>query len=373
MAHDSLVLEIGGEEADDVYPDLLALEVELDEELAGMFRLTLAMRLLADGGWAYLDDDRFAPWTRLVVRAGLDDDRIELISGYITHVRPDFGAVLEQCRLEVWGMDESVLLDREDVLKDWPNTKDSDIAAQTFQAYGLVPQVTDTEVIHDEDVSTIIQRESDFQFLRRLAKRNGYECFVDGGTGWFRPPAVTDTPQPLLAVHFGDETNVNRMGIELNALAPADVAMYAVDRVTKEALDAKAEDGVQAVLGARTAAALAAGGVPPSRVVLSQTAGTSQREMAALCQSLHDRIEWFVRIEGEVSADRYGAVLKPRTTVTVKGVGATHSGVYYVTRVTHVFTPDGYTQRFSAKRNAIRPAGTEDFAGSAAGPLPGIG
>ena len=39
--------------------------------------------------------------------------------------------------------------------------------------------------------------------------------------------------------------------------------------------------------------------------------------------------------------------------MTIKGVGETYSGIYYVTHVTHVFTADGYTQRFSVKRNAL--------------------
>ena len=42
----------------------------------------------------------------------------------------------------------------------------------------------------------------------------------------------------------------------------------------------------------------------------------------------------------------------------IKGVGATYSGVYYVTHVTHTFTPNGYTQTFRAKRNALRPTGS---------------
>jgi hypothetical protein len=31
--------------------------------------------------------------------------------------------------------------------------------------------------------------------------------------------------------------------------------------------------------------------------------------------------------------------------------------------VTHRFTPDGYTQHFRVKRNALMPTGDEDFGG----------
>jgi hypothetical protein len=96
-------------------------------------------------------------------------------------------------------------------------------------------------------------------------------------------------------------------------------------------------------------------------VVIANTVTTGRPEMAALCQGLHDRAQWWVTGEGEVDSGQYGAVLKPRATVVVKGIGRVHSGTYYVTRVTHEFTPDGYRQLFAVKRNALEPTGTEVF------------
>ena len=45
-------------------PTCVRLEVELDDELAGMFRMTLALMLRADGTWTYLDDDGNPPGRR---------------------------------------------------------------------------------------------------------------------------------------------------------------------------------------------------------------------------------------------------------------------------------------------------------------------
>jgi hypothetical protein len=104
-------------------------------------------------------------------RAGLDDDTQELLKGYITHVKPKFGAGLHDNYLEIWGMDASVLMDRADVLKDWPGKKDSDIATEIFNSYGLTPTVEDTGLVHDNQVSTIIQRETDIQFLKTTVTR----------------------------------------------------------------------------------------------------------------------------------------------------------------------------------------------------------
>ena len=282
----------------------------------------------------------------MVITAGLADDSRQLLTGFITHLRPQFADRAGACRLDIWGLDATVLMDRGDKLKDWPNKKDSDIAAENFRAYGLTPQVSDTEVIHDEEVSTIIQRETDMQFLRRLALRNGFECFVDGDTGYFRPPGGGRHPQPVLAVQFGAETNVNRFSLEVNALAPADVAMSGVDHVTGDVLDTSAKS-----TGETGARRQPVGQLPrrrhgrPDVVHIGQTVTTGTPEMTALCQGLLDRGEWFVTGEGEVAANQYGSVLAPRGTVTIKGVGETHSGVYYVTHVTHTFSAAGYTQR----------------------------
>lgn len=373
MKHDNLRIEIDGAEVPELYDDLLCLEVELDDELTGMFRLTIALLLRADGSWTYLDDDRFTLWRRVVITAGLEDDRPRLLSGYITHLRPDIGLGIEQCVLEIWGMDTGVLLDRADQLRAWPNKRDSDIATEIFQAYGLTPQVTDTDVIHDEELSTIIQRETDLQMLKRLALRNGFECYVDGDAGYFGPPRLADAAQPVLAVQFGDDTTVSRFRLEVNALTPANVAMYQIDRISGDLLQARVDAATNPVLGATGPAALLGPGMSTAQMVVAQTVATGVPEMTALCQGLYDRGEWFATGTGEVMANLYGTVLKPRATVTVKGVGETYSGVYYVTHVTHRFTSDGYQQNFKVKRNALMPTGDEQFTADGSGLLGAIG
>ena len=369
MASESFSIEIDGEEASDLYQHLIGLEVELDDKLAGMFRIYLAILADGDGDWPFIDDERLRVWKPVTINADFDAASEELISGYITHVKPVFDPDPTSCSLELWGMDASVLMDRQEQLKDWPDQKDSDIAAAIFGLYGLTPEVDDTEVIHDAAVSTIIQRETDMQFLDRLALRNGFECYVEAGTGYFRAPRLDEEPQPVLAAHFGDNSTLSRFSAEVDALAPANVAMYQVDRMEKEVLDAVAESSDLEELGAETPPALLGAGMEPGRVFVGMNAATGVAEMSLLCQGLFDRAQWFVKAEGEVLGNRYGHVLKPRRTVTVKGVGETHSGVYYVSRVTHTFTSDGYRQRFRAVRNGLMPTGSEQFDDSAGGLL----
>src|SRR5262249_11810129 len=117
--------------------EVVCVEVELDTEMAGMFKLHLAIRQLSDGTWTYLDDERLRAWKHITVRAGFADGMEDLISGYITHVRAEFDQDPSQGTLEIWGMDETVRMDREEKVHAWPNEKDSSIAEQIFKQYGF--------------------------------------------------------------------------------------------------------------------------------------------------------------------------------------------------------------------------------------------
>ncbi len=358
------LIEIEGEEISDIYNDLIDCEVELDNGLAGMFRLRIAISLGTDGVWKYIDDERFTVWKQVTVRAGFGDVMEEVITGYITHLRPVFEEGPMLGILEIWGMDGGVLMDRREIIKDWPNKKDSDIASEIFNAYGFTPEIEDTVVVHDEAVSTIIQRETDMRFLSRLALRNGFECYIEGNTGYFRSPVIDEAPQPVLAVHFGEETNVNRFSIEVNALAPANVEMFQIDRMNKEVMESVADASEQPPLGSINSSGILPPGINPAHIYIAKNVVTGNPEMSILCRGLFHQADYFVTGEGEILGNHYRHILKPRRTVTIKGVGEPYNGVYYVTHVTHSFSPGSYIQNFKVKRNGIMPTGSEDFSSS---------
>ncbi|MEI7770100.1 MAG: contractile injection system protein, VgrG/Pvc8 family [Chloroflexales bacterium] len=351
MQHEQFTILIDKKPVDQsFYSDLLDLEVELDDDLAAQFRLRLAISSSDQaGGWSYLDDEDLSVWCQVTIRAGLSDGDEELISGYITHLRPTFDLNdLSRCTLEIQGMDGSVRLDREEKLKAWPNKTDSNIASEIFKNdHALATQIIETRLVHDDKVSTIIQRETDMQFLRRLAARNGFECYVEGTTGYFRPPQLGEPPQPAI-----NQASLSRFSVEVNALAPANLAMWQIDRADKTVLDVSVAAGQQQILGKRGAASLLRPNINPALAIVGQ-ATTGRPEMRALAQGLYHQAEWFVTGEGELNANIYGHVLKPRRTVTIEGVGDAYSGVYYVSHVTHSLSRDGYRQHFRVRRNAL--------------------
>jgi len=362
MENEHFKIEIDNSEADDIYEDLLGLEVEIDERYAAMVRLKLPLEQL-ERDWSYLDDERFRPWKKVAVKAGFDS--MELIfSGYITHVKPVFAPEVTKCLLEVWAMDERIRLDREEILKAWENKKDSDIAGEILGANGFKANVENTAIVHDVSVSTIIQRETDLRFLNRLAMRNGFEFYIEGETAFFREPVSGGKAQPVLAVHFGTETNLDHFEIEVNGLTFTGVGMSGVDRMGKKGMDGEGKKIWEKALGKSGPETFGAGVSPKPKAVVGMNPVSGQPEMDALCGSIFQRAQWFVTARGEIAGNRYGHVLKARETVTVKGIGETYSGDYYVSHVTHSFTPErGYIQSFKVKRNALVALGSEDFKG----------
>ncbi|NIM18179.1 MAG: hypothetical protein GTO45_32765, partial [Candidatus Aminicenantes bacterium] len=234
MKNEILVIEIDGQEYEDIYLDIVSVEAEEAEQLAGVFNIRLAIGQESDGTWDWIDDPRLKPWNKVSISAGFPNNVIEVITGYITQVRPYFDDELSQCYIDVRGMDASVLMNTVEKIKDWPNKKDSDIARQIFTGYGLTAEVKNTKIVHDEKISTIMQRETDICFLRRLARRNGFECFVRNTTGYFRPPQLQGKPLKTLAVQFGEESNLAYFSAQVNALQPTNVEMNQVDLLTRE-------------------------------------------------------------------------------------------------------------------------------------------
>lgn len=361
MENEHLAIEIQGEEADDLYPHLVSVEVEKEAGLTDTFAMQLTLSCDHQGTWELLGDERLRPWKLITLRAGFGSADDTLLNGYITHMAPIFDPDPAACVLEIRGMDASVLMDRDEALKAWPDKKDSDIAREIFESHGFDTDVEETEVVHGEAVSTIIQRETDLQFLRRLALRNGCDCYMDEGTGCFKKPNLNAAPQPVLAVHFGDETTVRSFSLSVNALGPGRVSMAQVDRLNKKVLSTTMKSNDAPSLGRLDASALAPSGIQAATLHLDRKVTTGQPEMDLFAQAIHRRAHWFVTGHGEIMGNHYGHVLKPRQTVPIKGIGETFSGLYAVTRVTHTFTDDGYTQRFTATRNALEPTGSESF------------
>jgi phage protein D len=357
-------VSVDGVPQDDLVDDLAEVDVEEAAGMAGVFGLQLALQPRRDGSWTYVDDSRFLPWRRLTVDAGYPGATETIIDGYVTHVEMTFPADGSPT-LAVSGMDASALLDLEAKQRAWPDKADHEIAQAVFAAHGLSAVVQDTVARRPAAVATVLQTETDIRFLRRLAARNGFECYVQEATGYFRSPDFTEPPQKPLSFGFDAEANLVELTVRVDATAPTGLEVRRIDPLAKQEEARTVDDTPRRRLGRDTLAALRAD-LPPGRALVRDQVPASAIEMYARLRAGAEPASRFVTVSGEIDSRLYRAVLRARRLVTVRGAGARHSGLYYVSRVRHTFTPDGYAQRFDAYRNAVGLTGSERFSAAAA-------
>ncbi|MGE5287153.1 MAG: phage late control D family protein [Micromonosporaceae bacterium] len=356
-------VSIDGALQDDLVPDIIQVDVEEGVDVADVFALRVAVTAGAGGSWSYVDDDRFAVWRRVTVEAGYPDATETIIDGYVTGVEL-FLSGQQLPYLEVSGMDATALMDLEEKRAAWPDKKDHEIAQEIFGSYGLSYEVEDTVAQHAEAVSTVLQAETDIRFLRRLAARNGFECHVKGATGFFRSPNLQDQPQRTLALSSGTEANLVDLHVRVDGTPVTAPEVRRIDPVGKQEETRRLTDTPRRKLGRDTLAALRRD-LPDGRLLLRHQVPASPTEMQSRLRGAYEPASRFVILDGEVDSRAYRAALRAGRLVTVKGAGERYSGLYYVSRVRHTFTADGYTQHFEAYRNGLGLTGEEQFAAAA--------
>ena len=231
-----------------------------------------------------------------------------------------------------------------------------------------------------------MQRATDIQFIRELARRNGVEFYfeTDRDTGevqaFFRAPDLQSTPQAELVVQFGEQSNLRNFSVRVEGQRPTTVQTAQMDIASAAPNTGEATDTQFTKLGATdnntliaAAADVAAPEETPEILVLGAPSSDAT-ELQTTAQAGRDEAAWFIRASGRINSDAYGAVLRPHRLVLVNGAGNQYNGKYYVTRVVHELRTGGaYTQTFEARRNARDLDGTEQFGSSGLGlPNPGF-
>jgi phage protein D len=389
MAHQVMEVAFDGEPVDEAfYADVATLTVEEDAELGSILRLRQATRQADDGSWSYLEDDRLALLTRVSARLGFGGDLEPVFDGYVTAVDLSLGSEPGNGQVEVRGMDTSVLLSLEEKVATWPDLTDSDIVQQIVGGYGVRLEAEPTPTTHQEADTTVVQRGSDLEFVRLLARRNGYEFYFetdrDSGdvVAYFRPPQLDAAPQRDLAVRFGDQSNLRSFTAHLSAQRPLNVKAQQLDVKANSPNTAEVGDTSFRKLGRDDLGSLVGGPLgslvtpaqAPAQMLVLGPPTSNATELRTIAQAVRDEAGWFITAGGEVNGEAYQAVLRPHRLVLVKGAGSLYSGAYYLTRVVHEVHGDGgYGQRFEGRRNARGLDGGERFGEDGlALPLPGV-
>jgi len=350
-------------------PDLLAaiqqIEVEDNADMADMLRLRVAIAPRDDcADWTVLDEDLFHRLTKIRVVVTIWSGPAELlIEVDATETSANFANQPGQSVLNVVAMDPTGRMNLDEKVRPWPNMADSDIATVVFGEYGFSVDVKQTQPPRQEVDYTTMQRGTDIQFLQQLAERNGYECYVEINPrigrveGHFHPPRLEQMPQGVLSVNMGQATNVNSFNARYDMLRPTTAQVTGLDIETQSDQPAQVQSLGLMEQGSKPAL----NGDRPRRVLLSRTSLAQTGELQTYAQAVVDRSAWAITADGELHTVAYGGILRAKRPVNVRGAGRQFSGIYYVEKVLHTFTGDGYTQRFTLRRNALGLTGRESF------------
>jgi phage protein D len=392
----------------DLYTAISSLDVEENMDLPGAAQLNLPVGRSEGGELTYVSDGRLQPMVNLAVvvtpaagssagspAAALGGAAAALgvggsgspgpqciFDGYILTHKLHLETGTTNSTLSVWGQDASWLMNLKEKVKEWVDVTDADVANAIFGDYGITPSndnTTDDSPSHTESGHSLMQRGSDIQFLRTLARRNGKVCRVACAdkpgqrTGYFTKPKLDGDPAAVLSLNDLQTWTVSALDLSWDATLPtAVIARQALFTDSDEnGVSADTSDSGLALLGDRKLADFTG---KPMTVLLAAPVDDGG-ELSLRAQSLLRESGWFVRCEGEADIARLGVVLRAGLVVRIDGIGALHSGKYVVWSVRHTITADAHKMKFVLVRNAVGPApsggagGLAGLAGQVAGSL----
>ncbi len=334
-----------------------ATEVQVVERVRRMttYRLRFPLSIDGDGDLTLLGDARLAPGATLGVVVPDGSGQAMLVNGPVfghqVHLDHGVGGAF----VDVLGADPSVAMDRESKAKIWAGQLDSEAASAIIGSgdYGLMPDVEATAARHDEDKHALVQRASDWTFVQRLARRNGFLFWVTAdpssgqSTGHFRRPNLSASPQKTLALNQA-QPSVIRLDLRWNIERPTSSTAKQVDLADKTTIDGDVASSPLTALGTTSLADIS-GSVRKLHLDMpADDAGDlSARGEAALIEA-----GFFIQADLATTAIRLGGVLRAHTVVQLNGAGSRHSGKYFCASVVHTIDDGAHAMVAQLWRNA---------------------
>ena len=361
-------VRVNGEAGDSLYECVQNITVYEDIEMGSSFSIQLFACRNDDGSYPYIGDENLQFWHRVTIYAAFRSQTEVVMDGYITNLTLTMDPDAASITVEIVGADASYEMNLEDKRKVWKGKSYEQIAADVVKPYGLdlvVAQTADSSASANVPPHPVAQRGTDLAFLRELARRKGYEFFVQGANAYFRPAQLTGTPQKLIAVNFGNQSNCTRISVDADGTKPTEAEIAFVDPMTGETPDpvVKTESGLPALAARPLSEMRGAARVPQARLVPRRLGCMTQAQAQDYATGVLRRNAWCVTATGHLNGLRYGHVLRTRKLVTVKGLGEPHNGTYYVRKVRHQLTARTYDMDFELVRNGLGSLGSEDFEG----------
>lgn len=336
----------------DVADALSSVEVTNRDSGRDGFQMTFTLGRDTPRDYPLLANKYFEPPARVILIVLMGVLPQVLIDGIITNHQIAYSNSPGASTLVVTGEDIGKRLDLEDKNKTFKNQSDSEIVEtilRDYRTYGLRAEVTGTDTRRQENAGNTTQQDTDFDFIQKLARRNGFVFYVEPTN----VPAITTAhwgsqndqrpTQPALNMNMGPNTNLESLSFGFDALGPATPELAVLEPRSKRLLPISVPGQLLAPLVRQPAASL-------RKSNPRNTANKDATQAGVQALSLTVASSDPVTASGELDALRYGRILRARQLVDVRGVGDSYNGRYYVKEVTHHLKRGEYKQSFSLSR-----------------------
>src|ERR1041385_3602534 len=169
------------------YDRLLSLEVEENADMPGAIQIRLPVSRMADGDLSGVNEAGLQPLKGIAVTVTPEGgDEAVIFDGHVLGHKLHLESGVRESTLEVYGQDASWLMNLEEKTREWADVTDGLTANAIFSEYGFTPAPENTDDdsgTYSEDAHTLMQRGTDLEFLRTLARRGGRLFRVAGGGG----------------------------------------------------------------------------------------------------------------------------------------------------------------------------------------------
>jgi phage protein D len=309
---------------------IVSLSVDNDIAGADQFSFTINNPYNPDQGtFEWLDNNLIKNEKEVTIKMGYSGNQEIMIVGIISSIKASFGAG-GGSQLCVSGYDFSYKMMKDKKPNNWPNKKDSDVITEIANKYNFKIEADDSQVTFP----LIKQEESDFEFIKKLAERNGFEFSVFENTLFFKSPPVE--PEIAAVLHWGKT---------LTSFTPE---ITTTDQVSEIKVIGWNKSTKQEITGSARA---------PGTVVGSTSVEEIRRPVYdiahanCLAQAILARI-MRGRVKG--SGECIGIpILKPGLGIVLQGLGNTFSKKYYLEKTTHSIGTSGYKTTFNVREAGV--------------------
>lgn len=335
-----------------------------DSEASG-FQLTfsiekqskLQLLFLLAGGMPLL-------FIRVVLVVTVNSSSTVLIDGVVTHNQYSPGDKGSNSTLTLTGKDLTALMDQDDRSSlRYPSSKPEGRVGQILAKYavfGITPQIaTPQNGGADHHTSRIPgQQGTDLAYIRLLASNAGFVFYLEPGavpgasTAYWGPQVKAGAVQPALSADMDAYTNVENLSFSVDQEKDRQPFVF---RAGKDG------PAVSVSIPATSPLNPPLGKIPPKRANISGDLIPFRDDLAKLPfgqaflmgLAAVARNTEVVSCDGSLDVTRYGAVLKPRQLVGVRGCRDVFDGLYYVQSVTHKIKRGEYKQSFKLTRDGL--------------------